>query len=88
MKNDIFGKAESYIYTIEFQKRRLPHAHILLFLIKQSKLQSPEDIDKNIKVEMPDKNQKPKLYEIVKNTMIYRSCGENRSNAPCIKNSK
>ena len=26
----IFGKVEALIYTIEFQKRGLPHAHILL----------------------------------------------------------
>ena len=28
----IFGKVEAIIYTIEFQKRGLPHAHILLSL--------------------------------------------------------
>ena len=31
-KKGIFGKTVAYIYTIEFQKRGLPHAHILVFL--------------------------------------------------------
>ena len=28
-----FGKVAAYVYTIEFQKRGLPHAHILLILL-------------------------------------------------------
>ncbi|CAJ2662431.1 unnamed protein product [Trifolium pratense] len=31
-KKGILGKVLAYMYTIEFQKRGLPHAHILLFL--------------------------------------------------------
>ena len=36
-KKNIFGKVESLIYTIEFQKRGLHHAHILLTLNEQHK---------------------------------------------------
>ncbi|CAJ2644542.1 unnamed protein product [Trifolium pratense] len=31
-KGKIFGEIRALIYTIEFQKRGLPHAHILVFL--------------------------------------------------------
>src|SRR5882757_7114127 len=31
-KNNIFGTSLAYIYTIEFQKRGLPHMHLLLTL--------------------------------------------------------
>ncbi len=32
LKENIFGKVLAYLYTIEFQKRGLPHAHVLLIL--------------------------------------------------------
>jgi hypothetical protein len=32
LKENIFGKVLTYLYTIEFQKRELPHAHVLLIL--------------------------------------------------------
>lgn len=35
-----FGKVIAYIYVIEFQKRGLPHAYILLILNSESKIHS------------------------------------------------
>ncbi|XP_019176171.1 PREDICTED: uncharacterized protein LOC109171573 [Ipomoea nil] len=43
------------IYTIEFQKRGLPHAHILLFLQKHDGFSSPTFMDSIISAEIPDK---------------------------------
>jgi len=40
-----FGGVISVVYTIEFQKRGLPHAHILIFLDPKDKCPSPADID-------------------------------------------
>ena len=34
-KGHIFGEDKCYMYTIELQKRGLPHAHILLWLNKK-----------------------------------------------------
>jgi len=45
-KHGIFGQAVAYMYTIEFQKRGLPHTvHILIFLKEPHKLLTPDDID-------------------------------------------
>ncbi|XP_058726735.1 uncharacterized protein LOC131598121 [Vicia villosa] len=44
-KKHVLGRVVAYIYTIEFQKRGLPHAHILLFMHPESKCPSPEDIN-------------------------------------------
>lgn len=32
LKKEIFGKCIAYTYVIEFQKRGLPHVHMLIFL--------------------------------------------------------
>src|SRR5439155_27208386 len=32
LKENIFGNVLAYLYTIEFQKRELPHAHVLFIL--------------------------------------------------------
>ncbi|GBO17623.1 hypothetical protein AVEN_136571-1 [Araneus ventricosus] len=45
-KHGIFGTVLTYIYVIEFQKRDLPHAHILLTLDSESKIRTKDDIDK------------------------------------------
>jgi len=41
----IFGKAVAHVYMIEFQKRGLPHMHLLIFLTGPDKLVTPNDIN-------------------------------------------
>ena len=45
-KKEVFGKITAYIYVIEFQKRGLPHAHILVILDEHSKLKTQQEYDK------------------------------------------
>ena len=52
---EVFSKVPGYLYTIEFQKRGLPHAHILLILHKDSKPRTPEAVDRMVCAEIPDK---------------------------------
>ncbi|KAK7311202.1 hypothetical protein RJT34_09186 [Clitoria ternatea] len=78
----------TYLYTIEFQKRGLPHAHILLFLHSSSKYPTPEDIDKIISAEIPNQDQNKDLYELVKTHMIHGPCGLANTSSPCMKNGK
>ncbi|KAI9117087.1 hypothetical protein K1719_012086 [Acacia pycnantha] len=49
----IFGTVKAEVYTIEFQKRGLPHAHIILWLTKVEKVMTPFDVDKLISAEIP-----------------------------------
>jgi len=43
-----------HVHTIEFQKRGLPHIHILIFLAPEACAQDPGMIDKVIRAEIPD----------------------------------
>uniref|UniRef100_A0A0K0EGY7 Helitron_like_N domain-containing protein n=1 Tax=Strongyloides stercoralis TaxID=6248 RepID=A0A0K0EGY7_STRER len=45
LKKNLFGTIIAYVYTIEFQKRGLPHAHMLFTLKHDEKLKTPEQID-------------------------------------------
>lgn len=76
------------IYTIEFQKRGLPHAHILVFLHAGSKYKTAADIDKVICAEIPDKSLDPELYEIVSTSMLHGPCGPQNPNSTCMQNDK
>ncbi|XP_076948001.1 uncharacterized protein LOC143620123 [Bidens hawaiensis] len=50
-----------FVYTVEFQKRGLPHAHICLFMHLDNKFPTVEHIDPLICAEIPDKNEDPEL---------------------------
>ncbi|PNY08839.1 ATP-dependent DNA helicase PIF1 [Trifolium pratense] len=84
-KGQFFGKVIAGVYTIEFQKRGLPHAHILLWLDHCNKLESLESIDSVICAELPDEHLFPKLYALVSQFMIHGPCGLGFLSCPCMK---
>ncbi|XP_057426450.1 uncharacterized protein LOC130719869 [Lotus japonicus] len=87
-KGEYFGKVSAGMYTIEFQKRGLPHAHILLWLAPSSKLNRPELIDSFISAELPDPIACPKLFDVVSTYMVHGPCGGGRKNSPCMVNGR
>ena len=84
-KKGIFGKAVAYIYTIEFQKRGLPHAHILVFLESKDKILTPADIDTTIRAYWPDPEKEPMLFETVKRCMVHQCGDRSLENGKCTK---
>ncbi|XP_074300899.1 uncharacterized protein LOC141632235 [Silene latifolia] len=67
----IFGRARGVVYTIEFKKRGLPHAHIVLFLHRKNKFPTAVDVDKIISAEIPDPTTDPVLHSVVYEYMLH-----------------
>ncbi|XP_023239126.1 LOW QUALITY PROTEIN: uncharacterized protein LOC111637795 [Centruroides sculpturatus] len=86
-RKSLFGKVLAHVHVIEFQKRGLPHAHILIILDTDEKITTPEDIDKIVKAEIPDKETSPRLFEIVTKHMIHGPCGKRNPSSPCMVDS-
>ncbi|KAH0644169.1 hypothetical protein KY284_032053 [Solanum tuberosum] len=83
-----FGKIIACLYTIEFQKRGLPHAHILLFLHPTLKSPSIDHINTMITAEIPDMEVDPDGYNAVKNYMMHGPCGDLNPGCLCMKQGK
>ncbi|KAI9121759.1 hypothetical protein K1719_007149 [Acacia pycnantha] len=77
----IFGSIKADVYTVEFQKRGLPHAHIILWLSESDKIRSLFEVDQLISAEIPDKLEDPELYELVGSYMVHGPCGRSSRSA-------
>ncbi|KAL6550513.1 hypothetical protein OROMI_021001 [Orobanche minor] len=84
----IFGKAIGVVYTIEFQKRGLPHAHILLWIDRADRNMSANSIDDFISAEIPSKKLNPELYNAVSEYMVHGPCGPLNPASPCMHDGK
>ena len=73
------------MYTIEFQKRGLPHAHILLKLTDEDKPRDPSEYDTIVCAEIPDPILKPRVHSTVKCCMIHGPCGLSNKSAACMR---
>ena len=51
IKRGVLQKCIAYTYVIEFQKRGLPHMHLLLFLDKNDEINTSEKVDELISAE-------------------------------------
>lgn len=85
LKRNIFGKVAAFMYTIEFQKRGLPHAHMLVILSDDYKLLTSEAYDKFVSTELPDPDVNPYLHNLVIKHMMHGPCGHLNSTNSCMK---
>lgn len=75
MERDIFGPAIGHVYTVEYQKRGLPHVHLILFLHPSARFSAPETVDRYISTEFPDDVTDRRLLELVQKHMVHGPCG-------------
>ncbi|XP_044599590.1 uncharacterized protein LOC123275503 [Cotesia glomerata] len=84
-KSHVFGPTRCWLYSVEWQKRGLPHAHILVWLIDKIR---PEEIDNIISAEIPDPSTDQLLFDIVTANMIHGPCGTFNRSSPCMSDGK
>ena len=80
LKLYMLGVNVAYCFVIEFQKRGLPHAHILLIMREEDRIHTIKDIDSVIQAFVPDKGADKKLYELVLQYIVYNRCTSNPNN--------
>ena len=75
---EIFGPVSAIVWRVEWQKRGLPHLHLLVILrthIRES------DIDAFVCAEIPNPELDPVLYELISKNNVHKPC--DCASAPC-----
>ena len=86
VKGKIFGTVTAIMHVIEFQKRGLPHAHILLILESADKLNTTIVYDQVVSAQLPNPQMQPILFQRVTKHMLHGPCGLINPNCPCMEN--
>jgi len=84
----ILGHTITGIYVIEFQKRGLLHAHILIFFGEDCKPHTVKDVDRMISAELPNLETNRLAHETVARCIMHGPCGATFPNAPCMEEGK
>jgi PIF1-like helicase/Helitron helicase-like domain at N-terminus len=84
--NGILGRTVAHTYAIEFQKRGLPHAHILVWLADEDCPRSADEYDKFVCAEIPDPISQPELYQKVRDHHMHGPCGLVNPSCSCMVN--
>lgn len=84
-KLHVFGTTRCWMYSVEWQQRGLPHAHILIWFVDKIR---PEDIDSLISAEIPDPSTDQFQFDIVTTNLIHGPCGDLNRSSPCMVDGK
>tara|TARA_B110001452_G_scaffold118768_1_gene98544 strand:+ start:1079 stop:4696 length:3618 start_codon:yes stop_codon:yes gene_type:complete len=96
----IFGRVVAFLHVIEFQKRGLPHAHILVVLGPADQVLTNDDIDACVSAELPPPPRRQayadqltydaacrnhsELLELVVTHLTHHECGAHNPGASCM----
>src|SRR6266511_5918423 len=81
-----FGPYRTYIYTVEYQKRKLPYTYIIVFIHANHAFSEPEYINNLIRAKLPNRQLNPdkSLTTIIKQTIIHGPCSPLNPTSPYI----
>ena len=83
-KRHVLGVTVADLHVIEFQKRGLPHAHMLFILRSEDKIRNSSDIDRIVCAEIPNKDTEPELFHTIRSSMVHGPCGVLNPNSICM----
>ena len=84
-KKNVLGKCIAYTFAVEYQKRGLPHMHLLLIMHPDAKPRDSEALDEIISAELPSEQHEPELFRVVTKMMLHGPCGPRYPKAPCME---
>ena len=94
----VLGKVVAHMHVVEFQKRGLPHAHILVILADDDRTMTADMVDSIVSAELPpDPNntddpykaaELKRLEDIVLTNMVHGPCGAENPSCPCMDNGR
>jgi PIF1-like helicase/Helitron helicase-like domain at N-terminus len=86
LREGVLGPYQAHVYTIEYQKRGLPHIHILLWIKPEAQFVTSERINEVVSAELPNETWDPtgQLRELVLSQMTHGPCGEDYTGSPCM----
>jgi hypothetical protein len=70
-QREIFGPIAAIVWRVEWQKRGLPHLHLLVILRNHIRA---SDIDLFVCAEIPNPESDPLLYELISKNNIHKPC--------------
>ena len=84
---EVFGPWLGWVWTIEYQKRGLPHLHLKVFLKTDHQFLTTAHIDRFICAEIPteDDSISLELRAIIQTTMVHTHCAGGNSQAQCMQ---
>ena len=84
-KGEVFGRPCAIVHVVEYQKRGLPHAHILVILKPEHKIRTTQEIDSIVCAEIPKMEDQPELYRNVSAHMLHGPCGSINPEMVCME---
>ncbi|XP_053596138.1 uncharacterized protein LOC128668015 [Microplitis demolitor] len=76
IKDNVFGEVIAFNWVIEFQKRTLPHLHMLITLKHDFKIKTTDKVEQFVSAVIPNKTKKPTVYNIVTKSLLHGPCGD------------
>lgn len=84
------GTVVAMTSSFEFQKRGLPHNHLILWMHPNFKVRSPQVVDAFISATIPreDDPEEKVIRGLVTSHQLHNLCGEQHHGAPCMKHNR